>query len=218
MRMTTLRKRIVTGSAVVLIGITFVVAWQQWHNIRNQREIETYLAQNRPTATGGVQLIEARGLLPAPATTKNILEAAAIVVNATVNEVSQSFKDEHGVIYHTVTLRVASIYKTDGRLNPPQDIVVQVLGGQLDDQLYWALDAPKYEQGEHVIAFLSMSGETYFTTYETYGVVHFRDGSTVRGISEEDGLFEMSLNRYEEKLSTLLRKKDGAVQEDISAE
>lgn len=190
---------ILTIVAVAVIASAFF--WVRSANMSKkikQQEIAAYLEQFRPEVPAGVNLVESEGLLPDRAITANIEEHSKCIVQTHTKSINSPFRDEHGVIYHTVTLQIDSILKGEG-FTEGQLIEVQVPGGTIDDTIFWAPENPHFEEGEESIVFISQFEGPFFVTFNAYGKLDIQNGRAL-GIDEDQGRFDMPLEEYKKEL------------------
>ena len=75
-------------------------------------------------------------------------KAASILIGE-VTDIA-SYKESEGNIYTQVTLSIAQTIKGETQ----GEVVISVLGGELDGQTLWVEDAPSFQLGERAVVFL----------------------------------------------------------------
>ncbi len=85
------------------------------------------------------------------------------IVEGTVINIDIRWDDDHSLINTYVTMKIDSAYKNIIKEN---EIVIKVIGGQLDGFITAAPHMPQYELNENVLVFLQKDD----ITYRTYGL------------------------------------------------
>lgn len=186
---------VVAVGAGISLGLRYNTSVQS----QKQQEITAYLEKFRPAVPEGASFAEIHGLLPDRATTPVIENYAELIVEANVVTINKAFKDEHGLIYHTVTLNVDNVLKGSTLAKAGELVEVQILGGTVDDTVSWSLLMPHFEEGENVIVFLSRAQDVWYVAFDAFGKVSIKDGEAV-GIDDEKGVFEKPVTEYERQL------------------
>lgn len=189
---------LIIAALVVIASAVFGVRYANMGKKIKQQEIQEFLEQFRPEVPAGVTLVKSQGQPPEKATMANIEEHAKCIVQAHTKSINSPFRDEHGAIYHTVTLQIDSILKGGG-LEEGQLIEVQVPGGTIDDTIFWAPENPHFGEGEESIVFISQFEGPFFVTFNAYGKVDIQNGRAL-GIDEDQGRFDMPLEEYKKEL------------------
>lgn len=125
-------------------------------------------------ALGSVLLLALAHLVnPASATsvrlqgTADLVENANTVVIGRVVSTEARMREDHQFIYTYVTLEVEDVIKGH-TARAGRTIVLEELGGQVDDWIHFVEAVPSYAPGERVLAFLEDREDGY---YRTWGMV-----------------------------------------------
>lgn len=110
------------------------------------------------------------------------------VTDITVN------KEGEGNIYTMVTLSVEQPIKgeTEG------EVVIRVLGGEVDGQALWVEDTPSFQSGERAVVFLNKGGASFAVVGGFQGKFTIRN-DTVSG--------DMSLTEFIDRIKDILAKQ-----------
>lgn len=205
-----LRRIFISVPIILLVGGFITAGYLAYTYSINRVEIDQYLQENKmeiPEIDGVVYGERMGDFGPLP-TTKNIAESAEIIARARVIGVGDAYKDEDelGQIYHDVMITPSIFYKNVNNISVDVPLKVSVYGGLFDKQFTYDLEEPVFKQGEDVIIFLITWDSKYYVYQGTYGKLTITDGK-VRGISHENGLIDMSLERYIKKLEKVLKSE-----------
>jgi hypothetical protein len=117
-----------------------------------------------------------------------LVSKADYVVRATVKSVSSAWRDQHGErnIYTQVELKVKEVVAG----TPPSPVVLEVLGGQVGDQVLEVDGVPQFNVGEEGIFFVQGNGVQFCplvaVMHGNYRIKH--DGANNRDfVARDDG-------------------------------
>ncbi|MFA6525452.1 MAG: hypothetical protein WCT33_04280 [Patescibacteria group bacterium] len=202
-----LRRMFIVIPIVLLVGGFVTAGYLVYSYSTNRVEIDQYLKENKMDIPEieGVMYGERMGGFGSFPTTENIAESAEIIAQARVIGIGDTYKDEIGQIYHDITITPSVFYKNEINLSLNESIKVSVYGGLYNKQFTYDLEEAVFNSGENVIVFLEGLNSKFFVYHGAYGKLTITDGK-VRGISHENGLIDMSLDRYIRKLEKVLNK------------
>ncbi|MBU0612951.1 hypothetical protein KKB10_02950 [Patescibacteria group bacterium] len=200
-----MKKAIPIISTLLVVGALLYVGILMFSGYTNEKEIVNYLEQNKLDIPEGKEVVEMRGLLPNDPTTKNISEDTKIIVHGKVEKITDPYKGDHDAVYHDILIKPKEVFKNVAKVDENELLTAEIYGGEIDDVTYWSPGAASFKEGEEVILFLGkVDGfDKYYVSYGVYGKLTIENG-IVNGINKEDGLVDMSLEKYTEKLNRVL--------------
>ncbi len=201
-------KKTILFVAIPLLLIIVTVGWFKVDQSNNEKEINAYLSERVPKSFGDKTSVEMRSLLPNDPTTENITQASDLIVQGTIESIGQPYKTDQGEVYHDITVVPDKAFKDNFGITPGQSFKVVVQGGETNDAVYWGLNIPSFKGGEKVILFLGKVDQTgltadYFISYDAFGKL-LVENEKVHGINHEDGLVDMGLEQYINKLQDII--------------
>jgi len=143
-------------------------------------------APNTPSQSG-------QGLVEKLTLDELTLRADAILVGE-VTDIA-NYQEGEGNIYTLVTLSVEQTIKGESE----GEAVIRVLGGEVNGQVLWVEDAPRFQSGERAVVFLN-NGEGAFAV-----VGGFQGKFTIDKNNMVSG--NMSLTEFIEQLRNILAKQ-----------
>jgi hypothetical protein len=191
---------------IIAGGVVSVFLVNANRNERARQEISDYLNQYKPEISENTILTGRIGLLPERATMEAIQRYSTIIVRGKVINIGDPFKNDHGLIYHKVTLEVSSVLKGNEKVGIGDDVDVVVFGGKIDNEMFWTEDSPHFDKDEEVIVFLTWGEDIYHVTFEAYGKIGIKDGNTAIGIDDARGVFKIPVGDYEREVKDLVQK------------
>lgn len=189
----------------LLVGVAALVGGKIGSDAQNQKEIEEFLAKNQPVIAEGQDSFFMEGLLPERPFTTVIEEASDVILIGEVVKIDIPYAKPRGQVYHNVYIHPEKVLKNEGE-SVGEEVIVEVYGGELNGAIHWTSDAPSFSVGERVFVFLTEGVDApYHVTYGAFGKLMIENGM-VEGINEEDGLVNMSLEKYQKKVERILQK------------
>ncbi|MFA6271951.1 MAG: hypothetical protein WC693_02465 [Patescibacteria group bacterium] len=203
-------RRIFIAIPIILLAGGFVTGgYMIYSYTTNRLEIDKYLEENKPEFPEGNNIIYGQqlGLRAYLPTTRNVANESDLIFQGEVMNISNAYKAEMGLIYHDVTLLPTVFYKNDTDAVIGELLDVSVYGGLVDNQFTYDLNGAKFIVGEKVIVFSSKDGSNYYVTDGAYAKLTIENEGVI-GINQEQGLVDMSLDRYIKKLEKVIKDEN----------
>jgi hypothetical protein len=198
-----LRRIIIAIPIVLLVGGFITAGYFVYSYSINRVEIDQYFIDKTPDTPIGVAKYGTYADTP---TTENISESSDLIIQGRVVWIGDSYRQEHGMVVYNVEIMPSRVFKNSANVVADNSINIIAYGGIVDGVYSYAPQDANFVNQEEVIVFLSKGEQDYYVAYDAYGKLTITDGK-VRGISHENGLVDMTLERYIKKLEKILKSK-----------